>query len=61
MIGFSIDLTDSKKAQQDILKIDNSWKNVVNNTAVGLLVQGPQSEIIENNAAVNLGLTQNQL
>jgi hypothetical protein len=24
MIGFSIDLTDSKKAQQDILKIDNS-------------------------------------
>ena len=63
MIGFSIDLTDSKKAQQDILKSRQFLKNVINNTAVGLLVQGSQSEIIENNAAAckMLGLTQNQL
>lgn len=63
MIGFSIDLTESKKAQQDILKSRELLKNVLNNAAAGLLVQGPQSEIIENNAAAckMLGLTQNQL
>jgi PAS domain S-box-containing protein len=63
MIGFSIDLTASKKAQQTIFDSRELLRNILNNTAAGILVQGPQSEIIENNVAAckMLGLTQNQL
>jgi PAS domain S-box-containing protein len=63
MIGFSIDLTANKKAQQTIVESRKLLKNVLDNTAAGILVQGPHSEIIENNAAAckMLGLTRNQL
>jgi PAS domain S-box-containing protein len=63
MIGFSIDLTASKKAQQTLFESRELLRNILNNTAAGILVQGPQSEIIENNVAAckMLGLTQNQL
>lgn len=63
MIGFSIDLTASKKAQQNVFESRELLKNILNNTAAGIVVQGPQSEIIENNFAAckMLGLTKNQL
>ena len=63
MVGFSIDLTESKKAEQALYESKKLLENVLNNTAAGILVQGPQSEILEMNAAAckMLGLTENQL
>lgn len=63
MIGFSVDITESKKAQNEIQKSRQLIKSIIENVAVGILVQGPKSEIIENNIAAceMLGLTQDQL
>lgn len=63
MIGFSVDITENTKIQNEILKNRQLVKSVIENVAVGILVQGPQSEIIENNKAAckMLGLTQDQL
>jgi PAS domain S-box-containing protein len=63
MIGFSVNITESKKIQQQILESRKLTENILNNTAVGILVQGPDSAIIENNIAARelLGLTQEQL
>jgi PAS domain S-box-containing protein len=63
MIGFSVELTESKKAEQALYESKKLLENVLNNTAAGILVQGPQSEILEMNAAAckMLGLTENQL
>ena len=63
MIGFSVNITESKKIQEEILQSRELIQNILNNTAVGILVQGPNSEILENNLAASemLGLTQDQL
>ncbi|MFT5849148.1 PAS domain S-box protein [Psychroserpens sp.] len=63
MIGFSVDITENTKIQNEILKNRQFVKGVIENVAVGILVQGSQSEIIENNKAAceMLGLTQEQL
>lgn len=63
MIGFSFDITESKKIQDELIKSRQFTKSIIENIAVGILVQGPQSEIIENNIAAceMLGLTQDQL
>ena len=63
MIGFSVNITESKNIEEEILQSRKLIKNILNNTAVGILVQGPNSEILENNLAAceMLGLTQDQL
>jgi PAS domain S-box-containing protein len=63
MIGFSVDITESKKTEKEIIKNRKLINSILENVAVGILVQGPQSEIIENNKAAceMLGLTQDQL
>ena len=63
MIGFSVNITESKNIEAKILRSRALIKNILNNTAVGILVQGPKSEILENNLAAceMLGLTHDQL
>ncbi|MFE3870044.1 PAS domain S-box protein [Flavobacterium sp. ZS1P70] len=63
MIGFSVNITESKKIQEEILKSRQLTASIIQNVAVGILVQGPQSEILENNKAAceMLGLTEDQL
>ncbi|MDI5948981.1 PAS domain S-box protein [Flavobacterium yafengii] len=63
MVGFGVDITKSKRIQEEILKNRQLTDSVIQNVAVGILVQGPQSEILENNKAAceMLGLTEDQL
>ncbi|PKH66298.1 hypothetical protein CXF59_10020 [Flavobacterium sp. ALD4] len=63
MIGVSVDITENTKIQNEILKNRQLVTSILENVAVGILVQGPQTEIIENNKAAckMLGLTQDQL
>lgn len=63
LIGFGLDITESKNAQIEVLKSKQLTSNIIKNAGVGILVQGPQSEILENNdsACQMLGLTQDQL
>jgi PAS domain S-box-containing protein len=63
MIGFGVDITESKIIQQEILRSKQLTNSVIQNAAVGILVQGPKSEILENNKAAceMLGLTEDQL
>ena len=63
MIGFSVNITESKKIQDEIFKNRQLTTSILQNVAVGILVQGPQSEILENNIAAceMLGLTEDQL
>lgn len=63
MIGFSVDITESKKIQIEILRSRELIKNILNNTAAGIIVQGPKAEIIESNFAAckMLGITKSQL
>jgi PAS domain S-box-containing protein len=63
MIGFGVDITDSKKIQEEILRSRQLTNSIIQNVAVGILVQGPNSEILENNKAAceMLGLTEDQL
>ena len=63
MIGFGVDITESKKNQEEILKSRQLLSSILENIAVGILVQGPKSEILENNKAAceMLGLTEDQL
>jgi PAS domain S-box-containing protein len=63
MIGFSVDITERTRINNERLKNRQFITSVIENLAVGILVQGPESEIIENNKAAceMLGLTQDQL
>ncbi len=63
MVGFGVDITEIKKFQEEILKSRQLINSIVQNVAVGILVQGPESEILENNKAAceMLGLTEDQL
>lgn len=63
MVGFGIDITENRRIQDEIAKSRYLTQSIIQNAAVGILVQGPQSEIIENNKAACdlLGLTEDQL
>lgn len=62
-IGTGIDLTQIRNSQEEVLQNKKLLADIVENSAVGILVQGPHSEIILNNAAAcnMLGLSQDQL
>ncbi|MDI5896895.1 PAS domain S-box protein [Flavobacterium yafengii] len=63
MVGFGVDITESKRIQEEILKSRQLIQSIIQHVAVGILVQGPNSEILENNKAAceMLGLTEDQL
>ena len=63
MVGYGIDITENKRIQDEIAKSRYLTQSIIQNAAVGILVQGPQSEIIESNKAAYdlLGLTEDQL
>jgi PAS domain S-box-containing protein len=63
MVGYGIDITENRRIQEEIAKNRYLTQSIIQNAAVGILVQGPQSEIIENNKAACdlLGLSEDQL
>lgn len=63
MVGFGIDITDSIKNKKETLASKQLIQRILENVAVGILVQGPDSQIIKNNKAAceMLGLNQDQL
>jgi PAS domain S-box-containing protein len=63
MVGFGVDITEIKNAQEEILKSKQLLNSVLENVAVGIIVQGPQSEFLEYNKAAceMLGLTEDQM
>lgn len=63
MVGFGNDISESKRIQKEILESKMLIQSILRNVAVGILVQGPNSEILENNQAAcdMLGLSQDQL
>lgn len=63
MVGFGMDITEIKKAQEQIIKSKQLLNSILENVAVGIIVQGPQSEFLEYNKAAceMLGLTEDQM
>ncbi len=63
MTGYGIDLTESKRINEEILRSRQLINSVIQNAAVGIIVQGPQSEFLEYNRAAceMLGLTEDQM
>ena len=63
MTGYGIDITESKRINEEILKSRQLITNVIQNAAVGIIVQGPNSEFLEYNksACEMLGLTEDQM
>lgn len=63
MVGFGVDVTAIKIAQEQILKSKQLLNSILENVAVGIIVQGPQSEFLEYNKAAceMLGLTEDQM
>jgi PAS domain S-box-containing protein len=63
MVGFGMDITEMKTVQQQILKSKQLLNSVLENVAVGIIVQGPRSEFLEYNKAAceMLGLTEDQM
>ena len=63
MTGYGIDITESKRINEEIIRSRQLITNVIQNTAVGIIVQGPQSEFLEYNksACEMLGLTEDQM
>jgi PAS domain S-box-containing protein len=63
IVGFGVDITEIKIAQEEILKSKQLLNSVLENVAVGIIVQGPQSEFLEYNKAAceMLGLTEDQM
>ena len=62
-VGTCIDITDSKKTEQELRESESKFKNLVRDMPVGVLLQGPQSEMLLSNpkALELLGLTEDQL
>jgi PAS domain S-box-containing protein len=63
MVGFGMDITEIKVAQEQILKSKQLLNSILENVAVGIIVQGPKSEFLEYNKAAceMLGLTEDQM
>lgn len=63
MVGFGVDITESKKIQEEILKSKQLLSSILENIAVGVVIHGPQSEFLQNNAAAceMMGVTKDQL
>jgi PAS domain S-box-containing protein len=63
IVGFGVDITEIKKAQEEILKSKTLLNSILENVAVGIIVQGPRSEFLEYNKAAceMLGLTEDQM
>lgn len=63
MTGYGIDITESKRINEEILRSRQLINSVIQNAAVGIIVQGPQSEFLEYNRAAceMLGLTEDQM
>jgi PAS domain S-box-containing protein len=63
MIGFSIDITENKKIQNEIIANRKLVDSILENVAVGIIIQGPKLETIESNkaACAMLGLTNEQI
>lgn len=63
IVGFGADITEIKKAQEEILKNKQLLNSVLENVAVGIIVQGPGSEFLEYNKAAceMLGITEDQM
>jgi PAS domain S-box-containing protein len=63
VVGFGTDITESIKFQKQILESKQLVQEIIENVAVGIIVQGPDAEIITNNDAAceMLGLSQPQL
>ncbi|MEI8113371.1 MAG: PAS domain S-box protein [Bacteroidia bacterium] len=62
-VGTCIDITESKKTEQELRESERKFKNLVWDMPVGVLLQGPQSEMLLCNpkALELLGLTEDQL
>ena len=63
MVGFAVDITENKKIQEETLKSKQLLRSILDNIAVGVIIHGPDSEILQSNdtACEMLGLTSNQL
>ncbi|WP_339837896.1 PAS domain S-box protein [uncultured Flavobacterium sp.] len=63
LISFEVDITEIKNTQLEVLNSKKLTSKIIKNAGVGILVQGPNLEILENNAATCqlLGISQNQL
>ena len=63
MVGFAVDITENKKIQEETLKSKQLLRSILDNIAVGVIIQGSQFEILQSNvtACEMLGLTSNQL
>lgn len=63
VVGFGVNITEIKEKQVQLIKNRQLLNSIIENVAVGILVQGPDSEILENNKAAceMLGLSQDQL
>jgi hypothetical protein len=45
MIGFSVDITENTKIQNEILRNRQFIRSVIENVTVGILVQGPNQKL----------------
>ena len=63
MTGYGIDISQAKKINEEILRSRQLINSVIQNAAVGIIVQGPQSEFLEYNRAAceMLGLSEEQM
>ena len=63
MVGFGVNITESKKAQEEILQSKQLLSSILENIAVGIVIHGPQSEILQINvsACEMLGSTSEQM
>ncbi len=61
--GFITDITDRKRAELSLLQSEDRFKRLIQDVNVGILLQGPSSEILlANNASCTLlGLSENEL
>jgi PAS domain S-box-containing protein len=63
MIGFGVDITESKKTEKEILKSKQLLRSILENVAVGIVIFGPEFEILQINASAceMIGVTQDQV